>query len=120
MTTPEEALAKHEGCESRVTSTSVLFDCGYTYIFAPADDYGAARRGHMVAALSAHIDAVTLREDLARAAVVAHKGPDDTDAGFMRITARDLRGGFDVGGSNRRAAVARVLDVVADALDAHA
>lgn len=64
------------------------------------------------------VDPADVVDRLRSAGVVDHKGPEDTDGDIMRRTARDLRGGYDLGGSNRRAAVARVLDVVADALDA--
>jgi hypothetical protein len=50
---------------------------------------------------------VSLIEELRDAAEVAYKGPNDTDK---------IRRGYPGGGGNLTAAVARVLDVVADAL----
>lgn len=52
------------------------------------------------------------------APTVAYPGPDDTDAGFMRIAAKHLEGGFAVGGSNLTRAVIDLLRSVADAMDA--
>ncbi len=61
-----------------------------------------------------------LRADAARASgsdhvpaplpVVAHKGPHDTDASLLRLAARNLRNGYDVGGSNVSRAVAELIE----------
>lgn len=56
-------------------------------------------------------------ESIRTASVVSHKGPHDTDTAMMRRAAWNLRRGYEVGGSNVKGAVARVLIVVADALD---
>lgn len=59
---------------------------------------------------------VSLIEELREAANVAYKGPNDTDPAMLRLYADKIRRGYPGGGSNLTAAVARVLDVVADAL----
>ncbi|QKS13922.1 hypothetical protein HUN58_14505 [Curtobacterium sp. Csp1] len=59
---------------------------------------------------------VSLIEELREAADVAYKGPNDTDPAMLRLYADKIRRGYPGGGSNLTAAVARVLDVVADAL----
>ncbi|MDR6574326.1 hypothetical protein J2X60_002985 [Curtobacterium sp. 320] len=59
----------------------------------------------------------TLAERLARAATVAYRGPDDTDAGMLRRYADNIEHGYQGGGSNLTAAVARVLTTVADTID---
>lgn len=63
---------------------------------------------------------VGLARRLAAAAQVSFPGPHDTDADMMRTAAWKLENGYEAGGSNVRAAVARVLRVVADALPANA
>lgn len=59
---------------------------------------------------------VSLIEELREAADAAYKGPNDTDPAMLRLYADKIRRGYPGGGSNLTAAVARVLDVVADAL----
>lgn len=61
--------------------------------------------------------APTIQEQLAQAATVAYKGPNDSDAGMLRLYADKIRRGYPGGGSNLTAAVARVLDTVADTID---
>ena len=49
---------------------------------------------------------------------VGYKGPHDTDASVFRRAANNLDTGYDVGGSNTRAAIAILLRRTADALEA--
>lgn len=48
------------------------------------------------------------------AAVVTFKGPNDSDADYLRAAAKRLEGDFKPGGSNVTAAVVRTLRAVAD------
>jgi len=58
----------------------------------------------------------SIEDRLRDAAAVAYKGPNDTDAAMLRLYADKIRRGYPGGGSNLTAAVACVLDVVADTL----
>jgi hypothetical protein len=51
---------------------------------------------------------------------VLHKGPNDPDSHYMRTAARNLEGGFPVGGSNVTNAVIKLLRDTANSLDAAA
>lgn len=48
---------------------------------------------------------------------VGHKGTGHTDAGAFRRAAQNLHGGYSLGGSNLRTAIAGLLTSAADALD---
>ena len=81
-------------------------------------DYIAAADPPTVLALLDDLDrAEAEAKRLREAAVVAFKGPNDTDAEMLRAGARDLVAGRSTGGSHRRAAMARVLVEVAALLD---
>ncbi len=58
------------------------------------------------------------REIIVPAPNVLHKGPNDSDADFMRIAAKHLEGGYPVGGSNLTYAVIKLLRDTANSLDA--
>lgn len=50
--------------------------------------------------------------------VVAHKGPNDTDASAFRDAADRLDGGYSPGGSNTKRAISQLLRAAADAAEA--
>lgn len=41
---------------------------------------------------------------------IAHKGPDDSDAAMFKRVAWNLRNGFEIGGSNVKVALIRLID----------
>jgi hypothetical protein len=51
------------------------------------------------------------------AAVVAHKGPHDSDATMLRAAAVNLTRGYEIGGSNVKRAVSSVLSEVASIIE---
>lgn len=78
---------------------------------------GSPRVGHRSLPVAREVSAEpSLEDQLREAAVVAYKGPNDTDATMLRTYADKIRRGYPGGGSNLTAAVARVLDTVADAV----
>lgn len=61
---------------------------------------------------------VNVPRELVEAAKHRYKGPNDTDASMLREAAKRIEGGYEAGGSNTKATVARVLKSVAALLDA--
>lgn len=51
---------------------------------------------------------------------VYHKGPNDTDASMLRRAAKNLEGGYHIGGGNLQRAIIKLLRSAADASEAGA
>lgn len=72
---------------------------------------------NLLSAAEARLETLRRQVEAVRvAAVVAHKGPHETDADRLLTVADRLDRGYEIGGFNTRAAVARLLRVVAESL----
>jgi hypothetical protein len=114
--TPEQLLARYQQQarawrhrqSTEVNETAAMFAGDFAYMLE-----------QLTGALSAQPpmrEHGSLVRKLREAADVAYKGSNDSDPAMLHLYADKIRRGYPGGGSNLTAAVARVLDVVADAL----
>lgn len=111
--TLEELIAAHRmSAESMPMSWRTVCTCGWSESVKIADnDLAVEIHAAHVAAEIRKVYAVV------KVPVVAHKGPFDTDASYLRDAAERIEGGYLAGGSNVSNAVAHLLRDVATAAE---